>query len=405
MNIKRRAVIVLVCFFAGRAFGADFGLTWSVEPEYRSGYAPEDFSVTGKASPWISGILGDGLFYHISLSVTADYEEQELLSPLLFELDRTELSFKPSPSVLINAGRQRFRDATAFAASGLFDGLSAGAGFSWGRLSAGAFYTGFLYKKTAEILMTFDDLQNYGKDLDYGDLKSYFASRRVLAYVSGDFPDLGSRSTLRLDLLTQFDVNDADNRLHSQYLLGLYSFRPVEALALNLGGGLELLQAAVRDDMQIAFAASAGADWELPTTVTDMLSLEFRWASGAENDTVTAFMPINGITQGVVLSPKISGLARAKAAYTARLHKSLSAGAGFNYFLRTDTVSFADSDLDPASTSRLLGGEAYGSAVWAPGQEIRVTLEGGVFFPRLGKAFNPDTPVRWKISGGLIMSF
>jgi hypothetical protein len=33
-----------------------------------------------------------------------------------------------------------------------------------------------------------------------------------------------------------------------------------------------------------------------------------------------------------------------------------------------------------------------------------VTLGGGAFFPGLGDVFEPDAPVRWKVSAGFIFS-
>jgi hypothetical protein len=291
------------------------------------------------------------------------------------------------------------------AASGLFDGLHGSAGFAWGRLSLGVFYTGLLYKETAEILMTAGDLENYGRELDYADGESYFASRRILAALTGEFPDLTRRSSLALTALAQFDVNPAGGgALHSQYLLGRYTYRPLEMLGLYVSGGLDLAEAEGAA-LQAGFAAAFGADWEPPSSIPDMLSAEGRWSSGAVNETVGPFRPISGIAQGAVFTPRLSALARVTGSYTARLFKTLSAEAGLHYFIRTDVETYADADLDPESSSRLLGGEVYGSAVWAAESGLRLTAGGGVFLPGTGRAFREDAPVRWKVSGGVVLSF
>jgi hypothetical protein len=389
------------------AFGMDLGVIMSITPEYRGDGSSEKPSVSGTVSPWLSGTLQEGLFYHLTMNLSMDYEE-ELKTPLLFELGRTELIWRPFPTLMLTGGRQRFRDGTGLVAAGLFDGFSGSLGLGWGRIFLGVFYTGLLYKETAEIIMTEYDLANYVKPLDYGNPTSYFASRRILTTLTGEFPDLTSRSTLRLDLLAQIDLNDTApgdaDTLHSQYLLGQYTFRPVETLVLNTSGGMGITEIE-RADTQIGFAAAAGADWELPTSLTDMLSAKIIWSSGSVSNTIGVFRPINGITQGTILTSKFSALASAKTSYTTRLHETLSAEAGFTYFLRTDVETFYDEDLDPASTSRLLGGEVYGSVIWSPESICRFTLTGGMFFPKMGSAFKADTPVRWKISGGIILSF
>jgi hypothetical protein len=175
-------------------------------------------------------------------------------------------------------------------------------------------------------------------------------------------------------------------------------------LALYVSGGLDLAEAEGAA-FQAGFAASAGADWEPPSSIPDMLSAEGRWSSGAVNETVGPFRPISGIAQGAVFTPRFSALARIKGSYTVRIFETLSAEAGLHYFIRTDVETLADADLDPESSSRLLGGEVYGSAVWAVESGLRCTLGGGVFLPGTGRAFRADAPARWKVSGGIALSF
>jgi hypothetical protein len=390
-------------FMAAAVFGADAGVTVNAAPEYGSGVYPEGFSFTGTASPWVSGIIREGLFYRLSLNVTVEYEGEELKKTPVLELGRAEISWRPFSALLLTAGRQRFTDAGALAVSGLFDGVSCAFGFGRGRLSAGGFYTGLLYKKSAEIIMTGADLEDYRKNLDYRDGESYFASRRALVFLSGEFPDLTRRSGLRVDVLAQFDLNGAAP-LHSQYLVGRYGFRPVEPLALNLGGGAQLAEEEGADT-QAGFAMFAGWDWELPGTLRDMFSSEVRWSGGAVNSRIGPFRPLNGIAQGLVLKAKLAGLMTAKALYKARFIDAVSAEAAFRYFIRTDTETFRDPELDAASVSRLLGGEAYASLIWAPDPAVQLSIGGGVFFPKTGSAFTGNAPVRWKAAGSLVMSF
>jgi hypothetical protein len=81
---------------------------------------------------------------------------------------------------------------------------------------------------------------------------------------------------------------------------------------------------------------------------------------------------------------------------------SVSLEGGGAYFIRTDTETLADGNIDAESDSRVLGGEAYGSAVWGPDPAFRFNAGGGVFFP--GQAFRESAPRRWKLNLGLIIS-
>jgi hypothetical protein len=51
-----------------------------------------------------------------------------------------------------------------------------------------------------------------------------------------------------------------------------------------------------------------------------------------------------------------------------------------------------------------MGGELYGTLLWAPVEDLMVTLGGGAFFPAWGDVFVPNVPVRWKASAGFIFS-
>jgi hypothetical protein len=90
--------------------------------------------------------------------------------------------------------------------------------------------------------------------------------------------------------------------------------------------------------------------------------------------------------------------------YQARPLGALSVGAGAGYFIRTDLETLGDGDLDGASESRLLGGEVYGTLVWAPDPALRLSFGGGAFFPGLGRAFREGAPVRWNVNAGLTVS-
>jgi hypothetical protein len=396
----RIALLMLVC---GTAAAADFGIVLAPTGDYVSDTAGSGLSFTGALTPWLSAAPGEIISLYFSAKATFAYEPRDdgLAWPPLFELERTELSIRPAQAVYLTIGRQRYRDAGGMIASGLFDGISGSAGFGWALFSLGALYTGFQYKETAEILMTAEDRDRHLKPLDYSDLmNTYFASRRALIPLDLTFSDLSSRLSLAFTLLAQFDLNDAP-ALHTQYIEGRFGIEPVDDLRITvtgIGGLAESGGAKPRWHL----AASVGADWDLPGALTDMLSAELRWGSGAASEAIVPFLPVSGIAQGTVFVPSLSGLMNLRAAYTARPHKTLSLSGEAVAFWRTDVQTFKDTGLDGASKDRYLGMELAGSLIWAFQSAFRASAGGGVFFP--GGAFVTDAAIRWKINAGIILA-
>jgi hypothetical protein len=404
---KRLGVIVMYSILlfgiAAVAFGADFGLIIGAGGEYAGGLSPEGFSVTVTASPWFSAALNEKIAVHVSGKMAFAYEEKE--NPpesYFFEMERTELNLRPASGLYLGLGRQRFEDPAGLIASGLFDGAAGSVKLGMSRLSLGAYYTGLLYKETAKILMTSGDLEEYGKSFDSDGLEGYFASRRVLLALTGEFPDLTSRMSLEAQALAQFDVNGGSDSLNTQYLELRFVIEPTDPLHITLGGVGELIQGP--DEVQGSMAAFAGADWEIPGTLTDLLSAEFLWTSGSDGGKMRAFTPVSGKDAGRVFDGGIGALMRAGLSYRARPGASFSLEAGAAYFIRTDVETLGDPGLDGDSESRLLGGEVYGSLVWAPDPAFRFSAGGGAFFPGWGGAFREGAAVKWKADLGLLVS-
>jgi hypothetical protein len=144
-----------------------------------------------------------------------------------------------------------------------------------------------------------------------------------------------------------------------------------------------------------------GADWEFPGDLPDMLTGELSWGSGAVSKAVGPFMPVNGIAQGTVFTPTLSGLMNGRLSYAVRPFSTLSLNATAAVFFRTDLETFNDPELN-TSKERFLGGEFYGQLVWAPQSPLRITAGGGLFLP--GGAFDKEADPRWKIDAGFILS-
>jgi hypothetical protein len=350
--------------------------------------------------------LGSKANLYLSLKTSLDYEREEWDLPMLLELRRTEFVYRPSTTVSLALGRHAFGDSAGLIASGLFDGLSGSFAIGGARLGAGVYYTGLLYKGTSQILLSDRDKILSQVPLDYSDMDTYFGSRRLAAALSGEFPSLGVRSSLALDLIAQFDLNESDPAMpgtfHSQYLEALYTIEaaPSVSLSLALVGGVSELKADGADtDTLFSYALKGGLDWKPPTALQDLFALELSYASDA-------FAPLSGgISAGQIFVPGLASLMSIKGAYSARIQETLSAEAAAVYFLRTDTSTFSDdAELDPAKDSLALGMELLGRLIWAPDPDVRFTLNAGAFFPNLGGAFTDDAKIRFKTSLGLIIS-
>jgi hypothetical protein len=404
--------VILLC--AAAAGALDFGLVASQEAKISnetSGPSNGTLVYSPLLSPWVSGPLGKSFNLYLSGKIgfeyTTDFDEQAAWRDpaALPELDRSELIWQASPSLSARLGRQRFRDTTGLIAAGLFDGVSAGFSAGGGRFSAGAWYTGLLYKDTADIVITPRDHEEYQKPfaLDEG----YFASRRALVSFDWEKPDLGLLSSLALGVLGQFDLNDLDDddedRLHSQYLSARYGLR--------LPAGPEIQASAVfgireSPEWAVFFAGGLGLNWALPGALDDGLSLGGLYSSPSHDDRLSPFIPVNSLPRGQVFSPILVGLSILRGAYTLRPLRTLSLTGEVSYFIRTDTVSFRDNrELEKLKgEGYYLGGECYGTALWAPLPDVTFTFGGGAFFPGLGDAFTEEAEIRWKAAAGIILS-
>jgi hypothetical protein len=390
-----RSLPVLLFFCSGIVFGADFGASLRVNPELRGAGTETGMASAFTLEPWVSASPRESidLYFSAGLSLRYEYEEWQALP----ELYRFMFAWRPLPRLGLEMGRVRFSDPNGIVAAGLFDGLSASYELGGSRLSAGAYYTGFLYKDTANIYLSASDIAAYQKRFNWENANAYFASRRVLASISWEAPALAaSPHGLYLNGLTQFDLSGEDDRLHTQYLSLRSLISPLPVFNINAGGVMSLAEQA-ETEMEAGFALIFNADWYLPTALQDMASLGFRWGSGAtdgESGGMGSFLPVSSTGQGNVLNFSLSGLMVIRTAYTLRPYESLSLVLDGRYFF-----------LDSGTDNRALGGEFYGSANWAPAADLALTAGCGAFFPGMGNVLPSDEPIQWLVSAGLTVSF
>jgi hypothetical protein len=397
--------LALVFTFRAASAGAlDFGLAIEQEAKASNERGGGAFFYTPVLRPWVQGPLGRNFSLYLSGKAGFEYADDAWRDPaVLPELDRSELIWRVSPSLYLTLGRQRYQDASGFAASGLFDGISAGFSAGGSRFSAGAYYTGLLYKDTADIIMTGGDKREYQKPLSF--TGGYFASRRILAAFEWENPSLGPRSVLALGLLGQFDLNGEADWFHSQYLSARYGLRLAGGLGFEGTGSLGTGEGP-GGTVTFCFTGSLGLNWDLPGALDDTLSLRGLYSSPSAGSHLAPFIPVNSTAQGEVFSPAVGGISVIRGAYSLRPRQTLSFAGECRYFIRTDTVSFTD-NREPGTLKGdgyFLGGELYGRALWTPLPDITVSAGGGAFFPQLGNAFAAGTKIRWQASLGLILA-
>jgi hypothetical protein len=379
-------------------FSQDFGLVLRQQALFSSGENPYgDIEYTGTAIPWFAAPLGEKWDIYVSGGISAAYAG-EVWKPLP-ELYRTEFIYNPNSDLRFEAGRVSFTGSLPYTMAGLFDGASMRLNLGGGRLHAGVFYTGLLYKKAAYIVISPEDR------MDYNDDGVYFSSRRLAAGITWEQTGIfETHNDLSVSGLCQFDLNGSDTFVHSQYLEAKFDMPLGKTVNAGFGAALEFVENPERS-LYAAFAASTEFRWMLPAALPDMLSLGGYFSSGMWNDKVGVFVPITAQAMGKILRPELSGIALVEGAYTVRLHRRISTDFSGAYYFRTDKITYGDTDMDIHSASPLLGAEIYGGLNWSPFSDILLSAGGGVFLPQAGKVFKDDAGIKYRITLEASISF
>jgi hypothetical protein len=406
--MKRLLFLTALLFFlAGPAFSFDFGLLLDqrIQPEQEVEAKEASFSYTPRLSPWFSWNGGRGLSLYVSGILSFEYHQYGddrdgndgwNKPALLPELSCLALIWRSGQDFVVEAGRISYTDAIGFAASGLFDGLRVGADLPSGRLTAGLWYTGLLYKETAEIMMTAADVERYAEPWKLDTPDAYFAPRRLLASFRWDMP-WGKIDNLSLELLTQFDLNGNDEALHSQYGELQAEFFPSSKLGLAAGFLFETMEHS-SGSFTAALGTMARLKTDIPGSLNDGLTLTIKFSSGQWSDSFAAFTPLNAPAQGMIFSKPLSGLALISVDYTARLRQTVLAESAIRYFFRT----FSGEAGEPEGNA--YGAELWTSHAWQPLDDLRLSLGGGLFLPSLGNIYPADNGAAWKITAGLTLA-
>jgi len=399
--VKRLALLVLLLVVAVSAFSLNFGLLVNQTIE-----ADNDlFTYTPALTPWFSWNNGSDLSVYLSGLLSfqySKYSDDDLTDDngwmVIPELYRFAADWRINREMRLEAGRIPYTDVMGFTAYGFFDGARFTMAAPFGSISAGIYYSGLLYKKTAIILMTGSDRTSYAASWGFDSFADYFASRRALAALRWDMP-VGEAIDLSAEFLAQFDLNDGGDKLHSQYGEVQVEYYPVNMLRITAAALFEIMQNGGGNGAAFGVLAQAQAD--LPGSLNDKLGLSVRFTSGPMNDTL-GYTPISSITQSAILSGMFAGLAIIGVDYNIRILNTLYAEGALRYFIRAyDDPAAGANSVDAGA---LYGGELWASFVWQPLEDTRATFGAGAFFPGLGNIYPSGTDLLWKVSASVIIS-
>jgi len=380
----------------------DFGLITSHYAGYDNQTDSEGgFEYRGDMLPRLTGLIGD--FGEFILSAGLSFRVKDELYYVL-ELLRTEINMRFGGSS-IKAGRIYYSDPLGFIANGLFDGIQFSHNSSAGIFNIGAWYTGFLYKETANITMTDNDRDIYEAAVNYGDfLNSYFAPSRLLASFDWEHPSIAELFSLKAAVTGQVDFSGADEKLHTQYFTVKASF-PAKSFLFEIGGSLQAAQTVWADDYKftMAFAGDFGIFWTLPSSFHSRLSLSGRFSGGRIDDFMTAFIPVTNEIYSEIFQPKLSALSILGLNYTARLNHTIGTSLSASCFVRGDLGTFTGYPAAEDSEGYFLGTEFYARLVWSPFSDLQFNIGGGAFLPALGDA-GPEEKILWRAEITMVLA-
>jgi hypothetical protein len=394
--MKRLQLFCLCLLLPAFLFSADFGL---ITGGYAA-YLDSGVEYEARIIPRFSLPVGDNGDFLVTaaMSVGKDDADEFYYTP---ELLRTAFSLRFGEAG-ITIGRMHYADPLGLIADGLFDGVQFYYAGTAGTLRVGAWYTGFLYKKTANITMTAEELGSWYKALDYGDFaNTYFAPKRAIVSIDWEQPSLGEFMRLNAALTGQFDLNGGDETYNSQYLT-LKAGIPVKNWLIELGGSVEVAQA--EDETSFAYAADFGIFCALPSAFNSSLSLSLSLSSGRVDDTFRAFVPITTKYYGNVFREKLSGLSVAGLNYTALFVPTLGASITARHFIRNDLGTYAGYPIPAGgSDNYFLGTEFFARLLWSPVSDLQFNLGGGAFLPSLGNV-GTDQDMQWRMELTVVLS-
>jgi hypothetical protein len=387
--------VLVFMLFPSALFAVNFGLGLNANAGYGNPVTEENnFDYQVAILPHFSMLVGDNGEFMTSAGFSMGMKFDEFY--YIPELLQTTLTMRFENSG-IKVGRFNYSDPLTFIAEGLFDGVQFFYNSGVGSFHIGTWYTGLLYKKNINILITDNDRENYDTLVNYGDfLNTYFAPRRIFASIGWDHSSVGEFIHLNAAIIGQFDLTKENEKYHSQYLI-LKAGIPLRNFFIELGGSLELYQTpADESQFNIALAGEFGMYWLFSQKFDSRLSLSGRIASGVIENFCGAFNPITTKYYGYIFQQTLSGLSVYTLNYSGRMAKTLGTSVSAAYFIRGDLGTYNGYPVSDNSKGYFLGPDLSAKIIWSPASDLQFNFISGVFVPAMGNA-GPEKKPQWHI--------
>ena len=225
--------------------------------------------------PFFSMDFGKSSRLNLSANFKFPWDEYNGWDDLLIEPDICSI-YAGFDSGRLEMGRVYYKDPLGIITDGLLDGMK----LNFGLFSVNIFYTGLLYKKTANIVMSREDLN------DYVDTNNWFAPKRIVG--SMDIK-IGNYDThLLLGGLGQVDMRDDPLSVNTLYAIGKLHLASND-LSFDIGGTAGFFKSG-ETPYKISVAASADLSYDFLEFIGYKIGVW--WFSGNTGDNLTPFVPV-----------------------------------------------------------------------------------------------------------------
>ncbi len=309
-------------------------------------------------------------------------------------------------------GRTLFRDPTGLILDHTADGGTVRISYPWGRIRAGAAYTGLLLSPNSSIRISGPDYQELSSD------DEFFGPQRIIGLLD---VTLGG---VTLFTLAQKDLRDDGDTIDTQY----FGISGVGRLGRSLYWDNLLIvstgqtEIGAAEDTLLSFVAGTGLRFFAEELRFSRASLRALYASPflpLDDDLgfdINEFKPITEPTLGLVFNPRLSNLIFTELEYSLRPFAGpqrtngdmVRVGVAGRGFFRgyTGDIDYIDK-FDPDSDSLYLGTELELAISARLFSDLGLSLRSGVFLPGSGDAgaFSDERKPEWALRLDLSSAF
>jgi hypothetical protein len=334
------------------------------------------------------------LFYEFDGVFSADSSD---VVPWRFDLGRTEYTgyFALGPGRLRYAlGRIQLSDYSARVLTGLSDGLRTEYQLGNATFFLTSAYRGLLYKEDANSYLDADDLAILADD------DEFFAPKRIVVGTGARLNEFLPYHDFGLEGWAQFDVDDGDTTMHTQYIEPFIEGRIGRQFRWRSWTAVEFGTA----DSETYFAMGAGfrLRYSAPELSGLLVTGTALWASG-DNGSFDAFTPVKQGSVASVSSLAFSDASKLGLDVAISPGRGLSASLGGAALFRSSQVGAPDGTLRDDADGYYLGTEITTQGSVRPTTDLLISLWGGVLIPNTS-LYVSDTPNLWKVGLSIVFN-